>query len=85
VDHDDKVRIHVLMFVDLIFDLNLVPLINVLVGGTLHSLPSFCIDLERSIPVVIVDVREKKLEKKICCTIFLCRDADHLAILYANI
>jgi len=73
------------MFVDLIFDLNLVPLINVLVGGTLHSLPSFCIDLERSIPVVIVDVREKKLEKKICCTIFLCRDADHLAILYANI
>ncbi|CAF3654873.1 unnamed protein product [Rotaria socialis] len=32
-----------------------IPLITVLVGGTLHALESICIDLEKQIPVVVVD------------------------------
>jgi hypothetical protein len=36
--------------------LNLVPLITVLVGGTLHALPSICTNLEEQIPIVIVNV-----------------------------
>ncbi|CAF4944761.1 unnamed protein product, partial [Rotaria sp. Silwood1] len=33
-----------------------VPLITLLVGGTLHALSSICTDLEKLIPIVVVDV-----------------------------
>jgi hypothetical protein len=36
--------------------LNLVPLITVLVGGTLHALPSLYTNLEKQIPIVIINV-----------------------------
>ena len=39
--------------------LNLVPLITILAGGTLHSLPSICLDLGNGTPVVIINVSHK--------------------------
>ena len=44
--------------------LRLVPLITVLVGGTLHALSPICADLEKLIPLVIVNVIEIRMTDK---------------------
>ena len=65
--------------------LNLVPLITVLAGGTLHSLPSICIDLKNHVPVVVINVSHKFSESNslLDCS-DVVRDVDHLVIYYAN-
>lgn len=39
--------------------LNLVPLITIIAGGTLHSLPAICLDLFNRIPIVVINVSHK--------------------------